>query len=106
MEVTNNSLTPAFTVIIPVYNSGQTLDACLRALKNQNNALPFEVIVVDDASTDNSMAIAFQHDVKVLQMKKNSGPGAARNHGVAHAPEGVIVFVGYIRIPQPMKCVM
>jgi GT2 family glycosyltransferase len=78
------------SVIVPVYNGGQTLAACLRALQNQTHP-PSEVIVVDDGSTDDSAVIAAQFGVTVLSQTK-AGPAAARNLGAQVASGDILLF--------------
>ena len=73
------------TVIIPVYNAQQTLGRCIDSLLRQMYT-NFEILLVDDGSTDDSAAICDQYQekndkVKVLH-KPNGGPAAARNTGL------------------------
>lgn len=80
------------SVIIPVYNGARTLDACLEAI--EANAWPAsQVVVVDDASTDDSTAIARRHACQVLEESTNRGAGAARNAGARAAQYDVLVFI-------------
>lgn len=80
------------SVIIPVYNGARFLDECLASVAAQERR-PDEVIVVDDASTDESAAIARCHTgVQVMVLDENQGPAAARNAGVAAARGEVLVF--------------
>lgn len=68
-----------FSVVVPVYNSERTLRFCLEALANQT--IPkekFEVIVVDDGSTDSTSEIARNFDVRYI-FQKNRGPAM---HGI------------------------
>ncbi len=53
----SSKTTPAITVIIPMYNAEKYIGECLQSLLNQT-LKNFEVIVVDDCSTDNSLAVA------------------------------------------------
>ncbi|TLD43544.1 MAG: glycosyl transferase [Candidatus Jettenia ecosi] len=53
----------------------------------------YEIIVVDDASTDESPQIARQAGVQVVRMDKQSGPGAARNVGTQNARGNIYFFV-------------
>lgn len=82
----------SLTVIIPVYNSEDTLAVCLRALA-QARPQPLEVIVVDDGSTDDSAGVAQRFGAKLLRMPKNAGPAAARNLGAGQALGDVLVFI-------------
>jgi GT2 family glycosyltransferase len=80
------------SIIVPVHNNPRDLPDCLSALKAAAG-VEAEIIVVDDASTDDTPSIAGQKGVRVLQLAKNSGPGAARNHGVAHSRGDIVFFV-------------
>ena len=53
----NNSDSIALSIIIPVYNTEKYLGQCLDSLLNQGN-IDYEILVVDDGSTDNSLDIA------------------------------------------------
>lgn len=52
-----------------------------------------EIIVVDDDSTDNSVEIAGKYKVKIIRLKKNSGPAFARNCGAERASGDVLFFI-------------
>jgi glycosyltransferase involved in cell wall biosynthesis len=80
------------SVIIPVHNGEAHLDECLRALSCCGEG--FEVIVIDDGSTDDSARIARRHSrVKLLQLAARGGPAAARNHGARQARSDVLLFI-------------
>lgn len=83
---------PLVSVIIPNYNYGASLGACIDAALAQTYR-PLEVIVVDDHSTDNSVEIARQRDVRLLQTPTNSGVAVARNIGAAAARGEILFFV-------------
>ena len=78
------------SVVVPVRNDPAHLRACLTALLASRPA-PGEVIVVDDASTDDSAAVASALGARVLRLERRAGPAAARNHG-AEAARGDHVF--------------
>src|SRR5262245_35900410 len=68
---------PRLSVVIPNYNHGAYLPRCLNALLRQSMP-PFEIIVVDDASTDNSLEVLDQFtrehsQLRVLRNEKNQG---------------------------------
>ena len=87
------------SVIVPVYNAEKFLGACLESILNQT-LKDFEVIVVDDCSTDNSAAIAesylekFGGRLKIISLPKNSGSGAVpRNEGLKFSRGEYIFFM-------------
>jgi len=67
-------------VVVVTHNSSADLDACLASVVKE---CPAELIVVDNASEDDSVAIAESHDARVLQCGENTGFAAAVNAGVA-----------------------
>ena len=88
------------SVVIPTYNRLPILEKCLRALESQrlSDALEgFEVVVVDDGSTDGTVdwlhhrQDEFPH-VRLVQ-QEHGGPAEGRNRGVHHARGDVIVFI-------------
>jgi GT2 family glycosyltransferase len=80
------------SIIVPVYNQGVELAQCLSALEASADP-DSEIIVVDDASTDEVPAAADRGRVLVFRLPKNSGPAAARNHGARHARGDILFFV-------------
>src|SRR3990172_11000239 len=83
---------PFISVIIPVYNGSKYLNQCLDALMTSPYR-QFEIIVVDDASTDDSVAICRKKEIAVLQMPHQSGPAAVRNYGAQKARGDILLFV-------------
>lgn len=81
---------PFVSVIIPVYNEEKYLSYCLFSLSNQTYS-SYEIIVVDDGSTDKSREIAKKFDLLVLQ-QEHKGPGAARNLGAKKAKGDILIF--------------
>jgi GT2 family glycosyltransferase len=80
------------SIIVPVYNNSQDLRECLSVLIG-SSCPGSEIIVVDDASTDDTASVAAEIGARVLQLAKNSGPSAARNHGARHAQGDILFFV-------------
>lgn len=78
------------SVIIPVFNGEKTIKRCLESVFQSENS-NFEVIVVDDSSTDHSVSIACQFPCRVMRMEKNAGAAAARNKG-AEVSTGELLF--------------
>ena len=90
---------PAISVIIPLYNAERYIGDCLYSVLTQTFK-NFEVIVVDDCSTDNSVAVVksfephFGGRLRFARMKKNSGSGTApRNFGLTLSRGEYIFFL-------------
>ena len=84
------------SLIITSFNYARYLERAIRSALNQS--LPsnsFEVIVVDDCSTDESHLILdnYAEDVKVIKMEKNAGLSAARNTGIKKAKGQYVLFL-------------
>lgn len=81
------------SVIIPVYNGEKYLAEAIQNVKNQDYQ-PLEIIVIDDGSTDKTAEIAaeFKDSIRYIY-QQNSGPAAARNHGIKVANGDVIAFL-------------
>jgi glycosyltransferase involved in cell wall biosynthesis len=75
------------TLIIPAYNEGKNVEALLRAIPDN-----FEVIVIDDGSTDNTGTIAKKY-CEVIKHRQNRGKGAAMKAGAKKAKEGILIFM-------------
>jgi len=79
------------SLVIPCYNEEKTLSPCIkRVLAIAKTDLKLELIIVDDCSTDKSLAVAQElanhhPEINVLQHKNNRGKGGARRTGFAHA---------------------
>jgi cellulose synthase/poly-beta-1,6-N-acetylglucosamine synthase-like glycosyltransferase len=92
---------PSISVVIPAYNASATIDECLQALQGQS--VPhseYEVIVVDDGSTDATGNIASRHGALVFR-QANCGPAGARNKGIALARGATVLFTDADCAPAP-----
>ena len=84
---------PLFSTIIPVYNRAKLIRATLDSVLAQENS-DQEVIVVDDGSTDDTLAAleSYGNRIRVLR-QQNSGPSVARNLGIQHASGQYIAII-------------
>lgn len=85
------------SIIIPVYNAEKYLEQCMKSVINKSFEEQYEVILVDDGSTDGSSKICRRYSeqknfVKYFY-KKNGGPSSARNYGIQKSRGEFIVFI-------------
>jgi glycosyltransferase involved in cell wall biosynthesis len=85
---------PLFSVIVPIYNKGRYLQRCLGSVLRQT-VTDFEIIAVDDGSTDDSRAILENISDPRLRVivQSNQGVSSARNRGIAEATGNVVAFL-------------
>ncbi|MDP4084402.1 MAG: glycosyltransferase [Bacillota bacterium] len=87
---------PNVSVIIPTYNRGPILLNTLLSLKYQDYPQSrYEIILVNDASTDNTMDVVQNlniENLKVFHKPKNQGAGAARNTGIENSEGKLVIF--------------
>jgi glycosyltransferase involved in cell wall biosynthesis len=79
-----------FTIIIPAYNESLSIADTISEIRNLNET--FEVIVVDDGSTDTTFEIAMKSGVKVLRHSTNRGYGASIKTGINNAKYDKVVI--------------
>lgn len=98
---------PDITVsfIIPMYNATKYIADCIDSIYAQEGLPPFEVIAVDDGSTDGTMVLvselAKHHDNLTVVSKKNGGVGSARNVGMENARGALFCFVDADDLLEP-----
>lgn len=87
----------SLSIIVPVYNGGSCIRNCLDSILHQKNADKFQIIVVNDGSTDNTESIVTEYKNKhrniTLINQKNAGVSAARNIGIECSKGDFITFV-------------
>lgn len=87
---------PTISVIVPVYNTEKYLDECIQSVLSQS-FINFELLLIDDGSTDNSGAIcdayASQDERVRVFHKENSGVSSARNVGLDEAKGEYVIFL-------------
>lgn len=84
------------SIIVPVFNSQESIGKCLDSLLNQKTVFDYEIIVVDDGSKDATKKILMQYEKKdkiKAFFLNNKGPASARNFGVKKAVGEIVVFV-------------
>jgi hypothetical protein len=87
-------MTPDFSIVVPLYNKASEISRCLRSALAQTYA-NFELIVIDDGSTDGGDAVvrSFQdHRLRFLQ-QENRGLAETRNNGVRAAKAPIVAFL-------------
>ena len=88
---------PAYSIVIPVYNAEKYLDGCIRSVLSQSSGAAYEIILVDDGSSDGSAQICDRYAdqlpcVKVIH-QENQGVSAARNAGIRAAGGAYLLFL-------------
>lgn len=96
MAVSEHDRFPIVSVIVPVYNSSEFLRECVDSVLAQTMG-DFEVVCIDDGSTDNSLEILQEYareDSRIrVYSQRNSGLGAARNAGMSHVQGKYMFFL-------------
>ncbi|MHC5373445.1 glycosyltransferase family 2 protein [Enterococcus sp. LJL120] len=85
---------PALSVIVPVYNAEKFIDQCVSSILN-NSFSDFELILIDDGSTDNSLKLLKKvHDSRIIILHhENHGVSYTRNRGIEVANGEYLVFI-------------
>lgn len=92
---------PKASIIIPVYNQCAVTQSCLASLQAQRGNIPFEIILVDDASTDHSFEfLSDLNGLRVFQMPQQSGYVNACNFGACQARGEMLVFLNNDTVVQ------
>ena len=92
------------SVVIPAYNAEASLGSCLDSLKKQTSK-PFQIILVDDCSTDRTASIASEAGIETLLFSTRSGPAVARNAGAEKAEGEIILFLDAdVTVPDDLIC--
>ena len=82
------------SIIIPAYNSEETIEPCLEKIINESKKFESEIIVVDDNSNDRTVEIINKFkSIKLIKLSKNEGAGNARNTGAKIAKYETLCFV-------------
>lgn len=100
MKMSKNIRPGSVSIVIPAHDSEGTLPLCLDAI-NASLMPPHEVIVVDDASTDNTSDIAHHYGATVIRLETRFQPGYCRNLGAAQASGDILIFLDSDVVLQP-----
>lgn len=87
---------PFISIVLPAYNEAQAISGLIADIKKIMAKIPgfkYEIIVVDDASTDKTGEIAEKKGTKVLKHLINRGPGAARKTGIREAKGEIVLMM-------------
>jgi glycosyltransferase involved in cell wall biosynthesis len=101
--VIGSKRTPAVSVVIPAYNSAAFLQQAIDSVLGQTYS-DFEIIVIDDGSSDGTEAVARSFSDRVTYIKQeNKGVSAARNHGIKLARGQYVAFLDADDLWAPEK---
>ena len=90
------------SVIVPVRNGEKVIHGCLDALSAQDlPASDYEVIIVDDGSTDDTAEVVRRYPGVRLIQQPPAGPATARNRGIAATQGDIILFTDADCRPKP-----
>lgn len=85
---------PVLSIVIPAFNAEKYISECLSSVVNQKDCANFEIIVIDDGSTDKTANIVSELYPSIRLFKKiNGGVGSARNFGVSKSRGEIIFFI-------------
>lgn len=92
------STAPFFSIIIPVYNVASYLDRCFDSLFSLMYSSSYEIIAIDDCSTDDSFQYLKDYDkkdsrIRIFHHDENQGVSVARNTGLMHAKGMYVLFI-------------
>jgi glycosyltransferase involved in cell wall biosynthesis len=101
-----NETAPVASVVVATFNRAALLDRLVDALRAQTGIESYEVVVVDDGSTDETPEVLRSLDqgwpaLRSIRLDHNQGPAAARNAGWRHATGAIVAFTDDDCIPQP-----
>lgn len=83
---------PLVSLVIPLFNAENEIRICLNSIF-KSSWPHFEVIIIDDCSTDRSLDVAKEYPCRIYTMDSNRGPAKARNLGVSQADSEIILFL-------------
>lgn len=92
------------SIVIPTWNRAEKLPHLVEALCSNADGLDYELVIVNDGSTDNTHEVLTQLERKHANLSvvhiDNQGAGTARNHGAASASKDIVLFIGDDIVPS------
>jgi glycosyltransferase involved in cell wall biosynthesis len=93
---------PALSIVIPAFNAARFIGPAIESILDQDIQMDFEILVVDDGSSDSTAAIVQGYGEKLRCIcKANGGPGSARNAGVLAARGSIVMLLDADDIAMP-----
>lgn len=89
---TSQDSTPIISFIIPAYNEEGLLPVVLSAVRNNVHKIPYEMLVIDNGSTDKTVSVARNHGARILE-DPNKTIAGLRNLGVKHSTGSILIFL-------------
>ena len=90
---TRSNYFPSLSIIVPSYNSAKTIKECLQHITSMKYPHKYEIILVDDGSTDDTVKIASEFSVKIMHRKQNKGKAASLNEAIKLATGELIACI-------------
>jgi cellulose synthase/poly-beta-1,6-N-acetylglucosamine synthase-like glycosyltransferase len=88
------------SIVVPTYNGADRIGRTLKALEEQDFPGDYEIVVVDDGSTDGTADVVSEFKEVRLVCQKNAGPAAARNRGVEECNGELVLFTDDDCVPR------
>ena len=84
---------PFYSIIIPAFNEADSISGVIKDILQEFKGKKYEILVVDDGSTDNTGETASHSGAIVLRHTRNQGYGASLKTGISHAKGDWVIFM-------------
>ena len=91
---------PSISIIVPAYNSEETIEHCIASLVNQDYGNVEEIVIIDNGSVDDTAEIADQYATRVYEYTDTQGSYAARNFGLQQVESDLVAFTDADCVPS------
>src|SRR5690606_8080415 len=88
-----STMTPKLSIIIVTWNTAEVTLKCVKTVKKYLSGINPQIIVVDNASTDNTLSLLNKEKIIVIKNKQNVGFSKAANIGAKHATGKYLLFL-------------